>query len=236
MSSFASDVIEVVQQCGLRQDTNGVSADDWRFARSVEAWREAVRRWASDPTVNQGAVYLATLIDATPIWGDDVWISVRDELDSAQRTPLVRRVFGQAAAAHRLPTGFVRDLVIEASGQHRGTLDLKKGGLAPIVDIARYVGALCESSRPDTLGRLEAARSAGVLTEDVSADLRQAFLFLTAVRLDHQTALLAEGRSADDHLAPSELAGLARRHLRDALRVTARAQRQAAAGDLSRPR
>ena len=39
-----ADVIEVVQQCGVRQDTNGVSADDWRFARSVEAWREAVRR------------------------------------------------------------------------------------------------------------------------------------------------------------------------------------------------
>jgi CBS domain-containing protein len=236
MSSFASDVIELVEQCGVRQDTNGVSADDWRFSRSVGAWRDAVRRWTSDPTLQQGALYLATLVDATPIWGEDVWTSVRDELDSARRTSLVRRVFRQAAAAHRPPTGFIRDLVIEASGEHRGTLDLKRGGLVPIVDIGRHLATLCESSRADTLGRLEAARSAGVLTEDVFADLRQAFLLLTSLRLEHQTALLAEGHRPDDRLAPSELPGLTRRHLRDALRVTARAQRHIAAGDLARPR
>jgi CBS domain-containing protein len=234
MLSFASDVLEVVEQCSVRHDTNGVRADDPRFSRSVAAWRDAVHRCAADPTVDQGAIYLAALVDATPVWGDEVWSSVRRELGAARRTPLVRRVFGQVAAAHRPPTGFIRDLVIEASGQHRGTLDLKRGGLAPIVDIGRHLGALWESSPPDTLGRLEVARSSGVLPEREFDDLREAFLFLLSVRLGHQTALMAEGREPDDHLAPSELASLTRRHLRDALRVTARVQRQIAAGDLPR--
>ena len=226
MQSFASDVLDVVQRCGIRPDTNGVRADDPRFSRSGQAWCESVRRWAIDPTVAQGSIYLATLVDATPVWGDEVWTSVRPELRAALRTPLVRRVFGRAAAAHRPPTGFVRDLVIEASGEHRGTLDLKSGGLAPIVDIGRHLAALCGSSVPDTLGRLKAGRAAGVLPEQDVDDLREAFLFLTSVRLEHQTALIADGRDPDDHLAPTELAGLTRRHLRDALRVVARAQRQ----------
>jgi CBS domain-containing protein len=226
MLSFASDVLDVLAGCGVRHDTNGVRADDLRFSRSVGAWRDAVHRWAADPTVDQGAIYLAALVDATPVWGDELWNPVRAELDTARGTQLVRRVFGQVAAAHRPPTGFVRDLVIEASGEHRGTLDLKGGGLAPIVDIARYVAVLCGSSRPDTLSRLEAARSSGVLPEQEVDDLREAFLFLTSVRLEHQIALIAEGREPDDHLAPSELASLTRRHLRDALRVIARARRQ----------
>jgi CBS domain-containing protein len=230
MLSFASDVIGVVEQCGVRHDANGVRADDWRFSRSVGAWRGAVQRWASDPTVEQGAIYLAALVDATPVWGDEVWTSVRGEVDVARRMPVVRRVFGHVAAAHRPPTGFVRDLVIEASGEHRGTLDLKSGGLAPIVDIGRHLAALCGSSCPDTLGRLEAARSSGVLPEREFGDLREALLFLMSVRIEHQVALVAEGRQPDDHLAPSELAGLSRRHLRDALRVTARALRQIDAG------
>jgi CBS domain-containing protein len=226
MLSFASDVLGMLEQCGVCHDANGVRADDWRFSRSVGAWRDAVQRWASDPAQEQGAIYLAALVDATPVWGDEVWAPVRGEVDAALRTPVVRRVFGQVAAAHRPPTGFVRDLVIEASGAHRGTLDLKSGCLAPIVDIGRHLASVCASSRPDTLGRLEAARSSGALPERDFADLRAAFLFLMTVRLDHQTALIAQGRAAEDHLAPTELPTLSRRHLRDTLRVTARAQRQ----------
>jgi CBS domain-containing protein len=236
MLSFASDVLEVLGLCGVRHDTNGVRADDQRFARSVPAWLDAVHLCAADPTVEQGAIYLAALLDATPVWGDQAWTSVRRELDAARRTHVVRRAFGQMAAAHRPPTGFVRDLVIEASGEHRGTLDLKRGGLAPIVDIGRYLAALCGSSRPDTLGRLEAARSSAALPQGEVDDLREAFRFLMSVRLEHQTALLAEGREPDDHLAPSELPGLTRRHLRDALRVTAHTQRRLVAGYLRPPR
>jgi CBS domain-containing protein len=236
MRSFASDVLDVVAGCGVRHDTNGVRADDPRFSRSAGAWRDAVHRWAADPTVEQGAIYLAALVDATPVWGDEVWAPVRRELDAARRSQLVRRVFGQVAAAHRPPTGFVRDLVIEASGEHRGTLDLKSGGLAPIVDIGRHLALLAGSPLPDTLGRLEAARASGVLPEQEVDDLREAFLFLTSVRLEHQTALIAEGREPDDHLAPSELASLTRRHLRDVLRVVARAQRQIDVAPPGRPR
>jgi CBS domain-containing protein len=236
MLSFASDVLDVVGQCGVRHDTNGVRADDQRFSRSLPAWRDAIHQCAADPTVEQGAVYLGALLDATPVWGDQTWTLVRHEMDAARRTHVVRRVFGQVAAAHRPPTGFIRDLVIEASGEHRGTLDLKGGGLAPIVDIGRYLAALCGSSRPDTLGRLEATRSSAALPQGEVDDLREAFRFLMSVRLEHQTVLMAEGREPDDHLAPSELAGLTRRHLRDALRVTARTQRQIVDGYLRQPR
>jgi CBS domain-containing protein len=105
-------------------------------------------------------------------------------------------------------------------------LDLKSGGLAPVVDIARHLAVMCGTSRPDTLRRLSAARTSGILSEQEVDDLREAFLFLMSVRLEHQTALIGQGREPDDHLAPAELARLSRRHLRDALRVTARAQRQ----------
>jgi CBS domain-containing protein len=226
MHSFAADVLEVVAGCGLPRDSNGVSADDPRFARSVGAWRDSVRRWAADPTDHQGAIYLSALLDARPVWGDGVWLPVRHELDVASRSPLVAAVLARIAAAHRIPTGFARGLVIEASGQHRGTLDLKAGGLTPIVDIGRHLSALRGATHVDTLARLESARGAGVVDEAQLDDLRQAFLFLTSLRVEHQAQLVTEGGEPDDHVAPSALSGLSRRHLRDALRVVARVQRQ----------
>jgi CBS domain-containing protein len=235
MWSFAADVLAVVERCGVRHDGNGVRADDPRFSRSVGAWADAVHRWAADPTAEQGAIYLGTLIDAVPVWGDEVWVPARRELDVAARSHVVREVFGLVAAAHRLPTGFVRDLVIEATGEHVGTLDIKRGGVAPVVDIARYLAVRCGCTLPDTLGRLGAARAAATLPEREIDDLREAFQFLISVRLEHQVDAMSEGREPDDHLAPTELAGLARRHLRDALRVVAHALRQLDPGPL-RPR
>jgi CBS domain-containing protein len=226
MHAFAADVLEVVAACGLPRDTNGVTADDPRFARSVDAWRAGVRRWAADPTARQGAIYLSALFDARTVWGDHVWLTVRRELDLARRTPLVPRVLGRSAAAHRIPSGFTRGLVIEASGEHRGTLDLKAGGLTPIVDIGRHLWALGGAAQLDTLARLESARATGALAEGLLDDLRQAFLFLTSLRLDHQVRLVTDGSAPDDHVSPNALSGLSRRHLRDALRVVARAQRQ----------
>jgi hypothetical protein len=86
MLSFASDVLDVVGQCGVRHDANGVRADNQRFSRSLPAWRDAIHRCAADPTVEQGAVYLGALLDATPVWGDQTWTSVRWEMDAARRT------------------------------------------------------------------------------------------------------------------------------------------------------
>ena len=49
MNGFAADVIGTLEQCGLAHDTNGVRADDPRFARSADAWITAVDQWAADP-------------------------------------------------------------------------------------------------------------------------------------------------------------------------------------------
>jgi len=230
MVSFAADVLAALSRCGIRHDKNGVRADDFRFARSAGAWQTAVAQWARDPTARQGDIYLAALFDAAPTWGDRIWTPVRRDLETTLRSPLVRRAFARVAAAHRPPTGFARDLVIEASGEHRGTLDIKAGGVKPVVEIGRYLAVLCGCPAPETLGRLEAARAAGLLPGEEVDDLVEVLLLLTAVRLDHQTGLIGRGGEPDDHIAPGELSSLSRRHLRDALRVVSRAQRQISAG------
>ncbi len=236
MRRFAADVLAVAGRCGIKHDTNGVRADDPRFSRPASAWCDAVDAWALDPTTDQADIYLTALIDAVPIWGDGVWRPVRHRVDAAVRTTLVRRMLARLAEAHRPPTGFARDLVIEASGEHRGTVDLKSGGVTLLVDLGRLMAALSGSQQRTTLRRLEDARDAVLLSPRDGDDLASALLLLTTVRLDHQCAQVADGHHPDDHISPQELAGLTRRHLRDALRVVARAQRQLVAAPSGRRR
>ncbi|MGD9957073.1 MAG: putative nucleotidyltransferase substrate binding domain-containing protein [Candidatus Nanopelagicales bacterium] len=225
MRQLAVDVLVTLGACGLGHDDNGVRADDPRFSRSVDAWVEAVRGWADDPTTNQADIYLATLVDARPVWGHAAWAPVSDAIDAAHARPHVRSALHRIATSLRPPTGFVRDLVIEDSGEHAGSLDLKRGGFAPVVAVGRYVSALLPGTAAATVDRVRAAADHGLLDGDDARDLLDAFDVVQAARLDHQLDQQRIGAEPDDHVRPDALTTLERRGLRDAFRVVARVQR-----------
>lgn len=225
MRSLAVDVLVTLGACGLSHDDNGVRADDPRFSRSVAAWLDAVRTWAADPTVGQADIYLATLVDARPVWGHGTWAPVAEAVDAAHARPYVRNALHRIATGLRPPTGFVRDLVIEDSGEHAGSLDLKRGGFAPVVAMGRYLGALLPGSPVSTLDRVRTAAVRGLLDEEDARDLLDAFAVVQSARLDHQLAQQQAGETPDDRVRPDTLTTLQRRGLRDAFRVVARVQK-----------
>ena len=55
--------------------------------------------------------------------------------------------------------------------------------------------------------------------------LREAFAFMSALRMEHQVARLRAGQEPDDLIAPSRLTPLTRRSLKEAFRAVVRVQR-----------
>lgn len=231
MRQLAVDVLVTLGACGLDHDDNGVRADDPRFSRSVEAWIDAVRTWAADPTINQADIYLATLLDARPVWGHATWGPVAEAVDAAHARPYVRNALHRIATGLKPPTGFVRDLVIEDSGEHAGSLDLKRGGFAPVVAIGRYLSALGPGSPVTTVDRVRSAAEHGLLDAEDARDLLDAFDVVQSGRLEHQLVQQRAGERPDDHVRPDTLTTLQRRGLRDAFRIVTRVQKALPAPD-----
>ena len=71
---------------------------------------------------------------------------------------------------------------------------------------------------------LDAAHAAGVLGDDRAADLRDAFEFISYVRLRHQAAQVRAGLPPDNHVAPDDLSSFDKRHLREAFAIVRQAQ------------
>ncbi len=233
MRALAADVLVTLDACGLSHDDNGVRADDPRFSRSVDSWLDAVRTWATDPTVGQADIYLATLMDARPVWGHGSWTPVQDAVVAAHGRRYVRSALHRVATGLRPPTGFVRDLVIEDSGEHAGTLDLKRGGFMPVVAIGRYLEAFVPGPlTSSTVDRVRAAAVRGAISDEDARDLVDAFDVVQTERLEHQVAQLGAGETQDDHVRPDSLTTLARRGLRDAFRVVTRVQKALPPPDL----
>jgi CBS domain-containing protein len=123
----------------------------------------------------------------------------------------------------------MRGLVVEHDGENRGRLDIKRGGLLPVVDLARWAGMAAGVASGSTTERLRAAGDAGTLPMGDIRTLEDAFDLFTELRLEHQVEQLETGSEPDDHLNPNDLSRLTRAHLKEAFRAVAAVQKKIAA-------
>jgi CBS domain-containing protein len=227
--TVARNVVAGLAACGLRADAHGATASDPLFVRSLQSWQRAVRSWIADPTQDKALILVSVLVDSRPVWGLHMGTPVADTFRLAPSNPALLRLLARFALSHRPPTGFFRGLVVEHTGEHRGRLDLKRGGLVPIVDLARWAGMASGVTSASTSERLRAAGEAGTLSAADAHTLRDAFELINALRLDHQVAQLRAGQEPDDHVNPAELSALMRSHLREAFRAVTSIQKRVAA-------
>jgi len=153
---------------------------------------------------------------------------VADTFRLAPSHPALLRLLARFALSHRPPTGFFRGLVVDHTGEHRGRLDLKLGGVVPILDLARWGAMAAGVTSASTPERLKAAAPPGTLSGADAHTLRDAFELINNLRLEHQVTQLRAGLQADDHVNPAELSALMRTHLREAFRAVASIQKRVA--------
>ncbi|GAA3226526.1 DUF294 nucleotidyltransferase-like domain-containing protein [Pseudonocardia petroleophila] len=224
--ALAERVLAGLAAAGFRADANGAVATNPLFARSYEAWAAAARGWLRDPTQEKAPILVSLVVDARPVWGVRASPAVPDVFRDARRHPDLLRLLGRYALAHRPPTGFLRDFVVEHSGRHRGRLDLKRGGLVPVVDLARWAGMAAGVTSASTPARLRAAAAAGTLSPAAAATLEEAFHLVLGLRLAHQVEQLRAGEEPDDLVRPVDLSAVTRASLREAFRAVASVQRR----------
>ncbi|HMD24154.1 MAG TPA: putative nucleotidyltransferase substrate binding domain-containing protein, partial [Streptosporangiaceae bacterium] len=181
------------------------------------------RSLSEDPTQEKALILTSLITDSRPVFSTasqpagGLWQVSPDH-------PALRRLLAQFALSFRPPTGFWREFVVEHSGERRGQLDLKHGGLTPIVDLARWAGMGAGMTSGSTMDRLRAAEAAGTLDGPEARTLMEAFGFIFSLRLDHQVEQLRRGEPPDDFIDPKQLNPLARSYLREAFRAVASVQ------------
>jgi CBS domain-containing protein len=227
--ALGEQVVGGLERCGLRPDAHGASASAPLFVRSVASWQRAARSWIADPTQEKAPLLASVLVDSRPVWGVHTGTPVADTFRLAPDSPQLLQVMARLALSYRPPTGFLRGLVVEDSGENRGRLDLKHGGIIPIVDLARWAGMAAGVTSASTLERLRAAAAASTLSEADSLSLQDAFELISGLRLRHQVGQLRAGQAPDDYVDPAGLSPLMRGQLKEAFRAIRSIQKHLAA-------
>jgi CBS domain-containing protein len=229
MRRVAVKVLDGLEACGLRADPKGATAAHPLFARSLDAWGAAIDGWFDDPTQEKALILVSIVGDSRPVGNVHLAALLAEHVKAARAHPGLLRLMARFALSHRPPTGFLRDLVVEHSGEHKGRLDLKHGGMLPIVDLARWAGMAAGATSISTRERLRAAREAGVLPDEDGRVLEEAFALVCSLRLEHQVEQVRAGAPPDDYVHPRALTPLTRSYLKDAFRAVAAVQRRISA-------
>jgi len=99
------------------------------------------------------------------------------------------------------------------------TIDVKRGGIAAIVLLARLYGLAAGATARTTVARLEAAAAAGTLSRVGAGNLVEVYRDLTALRLRHQVDQVGAGVTPDNLIRLDEVTEEERRRLCDGLRA-----------------
>jgi CBS domain-containing protein len=138
------------------------------------------------------------------------------------------RAISRKALDFSPPTGFFRDLVLQAKGEHAGRLDIKHGGITIIGNMARAFAIGAGLTERRTIGRLRAAADVGAIDRETAQGLEDAFRFLWGVRLEHHVARFRAGAAPDDYVDPKSLGPVTRQGLKEAFKIIGRAQKELA--------
>jgi CBS domain-containing protein len=224
-AELAASVTDGLEAAGIPRCAGDAMAVHPPMRRPLDAWVRSIRAWMEDPGAD-GSIASSIVYDYRQVAGP---LRVEAAFDAVVRTakdhPGFLRHLARRALGHGPPTGFLRDLVVEAGGEHAGHLDVKHGGITIVTSLARAVATGAGLTERRTIERLRAAAAAGTVDPRTADELIEAFGFLWDVRLTHQVAQVRAGDPADDFISPATIGPVARTGLKEAFRVIGRAQR-----------
>jgi len=218
-ADLAEAVVAGLLNAGFPACPGGYMATRWHHP--LAEWEGVFLRWIHTPEP-RAVVEAEVFLDFRTVHGT----LVVDPLDAILRQGADHSRFlvhmARAAIAFRPP------LTLFGRIRGHGEVDLKRGGLAAIVLLARLYALAGGSVVRPTPDRLSAAARAGTLSREGARCLAAAYRLLADIRLRAQLRAVAEGRAPGNSVPLRELDADTQRALREAFHAVRELQQATA--------
>ncbi|UYF99056.1 MULTISPECIES: DUF294 nucleotidyltransferase-like domain-containing protein [unclassified Halomonas] len=224
--ALAKIVSDGLDACGYTYCKGDIMATNRQWRQPLHVWKGYFEEWIANPTPEK-LLHSSIFFDLDSIYGEDHYVETLQDL-IAQRAPQAPRFLAAMArnALNRTPPlGFFRTIVMEKDGKHNNSINLKRRGTAPMVDLIRVHALACGSKAQNSFQRLNDIDNTQLLASGVSDKLSYALEFLHMSRLRHQMIDLQEEREPDNNIEPENVDDSERHTLKDAFQVLSNAQK-----------
>jgi len=187
------------------------------WTKPMAAFKDELFQWIVHPTYDS-FLQFAIFFDAMAVAGDDNLL--RHVKDHMYRLLGDHRSFysqfAKSTVAFETPLGFFTNFVVE---KDRDELDIKKGGIFPIVHGIRSLALEYRLPQTNTVDRITALSQRNLFNPSFGIELIEVFTYLSTLRAEAGLRKIREGRTQDNYLNPKELNKIQREVLRDSFKI-----------------
>ncbi|HXE96738.1 MAG TPA: DUF294 nucleotidyltransferase-like domain-containing protein [Dongiaceae bacterium] len=216
---FAERIVAALESVGVPLCPGKMMANNPDWCHTLSEWKQLTERWITIPGPDE-TVHFGVFQDLRVLYGEK---ALEDELrayicECARSNPIFFPNMARNIIRFKPPIGMFGRLLVEKKGDHRGKLDLKKGGLFALTKGISLIALESGILGGTTWSKLERLQHLHLVSDQDMEVIRDAFSFLMKMRLGKQLSALASGQDADNFVDPLSLTEPEREQLRTALR------------------
>ncbi|WP_249012343.1 putative nucleotidyltransferase substrate binding domain-containing protein [Conexibacter sp. DBS9H8] len=220
------EVNDGLTRCGFGVDHNGVLASTPLWRMSKAGWVATFDACFAHPDESHMIRASVAFDFRSAAGGLGLSAELAGRIRATRGHPDFMRLMARVGAATPVALNRRGRLLTGQFDAPSDRLDIKRGGIIPLVNLVRFHALAAGVTISPTLDRIEAAASSGALDAEVGAELREAFDVITRLRFAHHARQIEAGRPPDNLIDPSELGPITRGDLETALRSVRSAQRR----------
>ncbi|MDX1431207.1 MAG: DUF294 nucleotidyltransferase-like domain-containing protein [Gammaproteobacteria bacterium] len=188
-ADMGARLAELLDQAGIPLCQGGVMAANAEWRGTIAGWRERVAAWL-ERARPEDLLNVDIFFDLFPVAGDAVLgRELHDAaVEAASRSPTFTALLAKSVASMSMPIDFFGRLRAQ-----EGRVDLKIGGLLPLVSLARALALRSGSTARATPERLRDARAAGRIAAGDASTMIEIHVDLMTMMLRQQLADLDSG-------------------------------------------
>ncbi len=209
--TMAERVVNGLIKAGIPPCPGGYMATNW--CRPIDDWLKLFKSWVNTPKPD-ALLRACIFFDFRSVYGELSLEPLEKVLYGTGEQSIFLAHMSHTALEFRPPLNLFRRIRGE-----EGQVDLKRGGVAPIVHMARFYALGAGIRTRSTFDRLKAAAQAGTVSRDGADALAESYRFLLRFRLQKQLVEIKAGDIPDNKISLKSLSPREKRLLRDAFVV-----------------
>jgi len=216
LAQVTQELTETLLDFGYPSCPGRIMVNNPYWCKPLSRFKNQIFKWVIE---FQDLMNLAIFCDARAVAGDFTL------LEEAQ-TYLYERLqdnqgffshFSKPTISFETPLSIFATFIVEKS--HENQLDIKKGGIFPIVHGVRSLALEHKLMPTNTIERIKALTEKGVFDKAFATDLSEALGFMIALRLQFELEKINLKEHYDNYIKPSNLNKMERDLLKDSFKI-----------------
>ena len=206
-AELASRMSRHLDQVGVRFCPGHVMARNPLWRKTISQWRDQMRGWVRRRS-QQSFLFSKILLDCRDVAGErSLGLELRRSMqEHFTASPSYLRALVLNESPRTVGLGWFDRIMTESDdGAHAGELDLKRYGIAPLVEAVRLYALAHDVDATTTPQRLTALADTGALTTDAADYLLRTHAFIAGLIFERQNDDATHERPLGKHITPDRL-------------------------------